>query len=262
MMVLRKKEYPEIGEFVIATAVRLQEHGVYVSLDEYGKNGYVPIGEVASTWVKNIKDFVKEGQKLVLKVIRIDERKGHIDLSLRKVTEREKKEKLIQWKKSKKAEKILEMAAKKLGKEPQDAIKLVGIPLEEKYGDLYAGLEQLVQRGTKAVLEAGISEDWARALYDASKDHIEAPMVQITGEVKLATNRPEGVEEIKRALSEGMKAVDPKVANVEVYTLGAPRYRIEISAKDYRVAEEQMKSAFEAIANTFRKLGGTAEFVR
>jgi translation initiation factor 2 subunit 1 len=111
-------------------------------------------------------------------------------------------------------------------------------------------------------MEAGIGEDWANALYDASKDHIEAPMVQITGEVKLATNRPEGVEDIKRALNEGIKAVDPKVAKVEMYTLGAPRYRIEISAKDYRVAEEQMKSAVEAIVNSFRKSGGTAEFVR
>ena len=261
-MVLRKKEYPEIGEFVIATAVRLQEHGVYVSLDEYGKNGYVPIGEVASTWVKNIKDFVKEGQKLVLKVIRIDERKGHIDLSLRKVTEREKKEKLIQWKKAKKAEKILEMAAKKLGKDPQDAIRQVGIPLEDAYGDLYAALEQLVQKGPKSVLEEGIGEDWANSLYDASKDHIEAPMVQITGEVKLSTNEPEGVEDIKKALNEGIKVVDPKLAKVEMYTLGAPRYRIEISAKDYRVAEEQMKTAVEAIVNRFRKSGGTAEFVR
>ncbi len=261
-MVLRKKEYPEIGEFVIATAVRLQEHGVYVSLDEYGKNGYVPIGEVASTWVKNIKDFVKEGQKLVLKVIRIDERKGHIDLSLRKVTEREKKEKLIQWKKSKKAEKILEMAAKKLDKGVQDAVRLVGVSLEEKYGDLYAALEQLVQRGPKSALEAGIDQEWADALYDVSKDHIEAPMVQITGEVKLSTTRPEGVEDIKKALNEGIKAVDPKLAKVEMYTLGAPRYRLEISAKDYRVAEEQLKSAVEAITNCFRKSGGVAEFVR
>lgn len=261
-MALKKKEYPEIGEFVIATAVRLQEHGVYVNLDEYGKNGYIPIGEVASTWVKNIKDFVKEGQKLVLKVIRIDEKKGHIDLSLRKVTEREKKEKLIQWKKAKKAEKILEMASKKLGKNFQEAITTVGIPLEEKYGELYLALEQLVQRGPKALVEAGIEEGWANALYEISKDHIEAPMVQITGEVKMSSNRPEGIEDIKKALMEGIKAVNPKVAKVEIYTLGAPRYRIEVSAKDYRMAEEQMKFAADAIMNSFKKSGGTAEFVR
>ncbi|MBC7120449.1 MAG: translation initiation factor IF-2 subunit alpha [Candidatus Methanosuratus sp.] len=261
-MVLRRKEYPEIGEYIIATAVRLQEHGVYVSLDEYGKNGYIPIGEIASTWVKNIKDFVKEGQKLVLKVIRIDEKKGHIDLSLRKVTEREKKEKLIQWKKSKKAEKILEMTAKKLGVELQEAVRLIGIPLEDKFGDLYSALEQLVQRGPKSLLDAGITEEWANALYNAAKDHIEAPMVQITGEVKLTTYRPEGIEDIKSALTEGIKAIDPKVAKVEMYTLGAPRYRIEVSAKDYRIAEEQMKSAVDAIVTRFKKSGGAAEFVR
>ncbi|MDI9643668.1 MAG: translation initiation factor IF-2 subunit alpha [Candidatus Verstraetearchaeota archaeon] len=261
-MVLRKKEYPEIGEFVIATAVRLQEHGVYVSLDEYGKSGYIPIGEVASTWVKNIKDFVKEGQKLVLKVIRIDEKKGHIDLSLRKVTEREKKEKLIQYKKAKKAEKILEMASKKIGKDFQEGVRLVGIPLEDRFGDLHSALEQLVQFGPKVIIDAGIPEEWAKALHEASKDHIEAPVVQVSGVIKLSTTKPDGVEDIKRALSDGMKAIDSKQAKCEMYTLGAPKYRIEVSAKDYRTAEEQMKAAIDTIINSFKRTGGSAEILR
>ncbi len=261
-MVLRKKDFPEIGEYVIATATRLQEHGVYVNLDEFDKGGYVPIGEVASTWVKNIKDFVKEGQKLVLKVIRIDDRKGHIDLSIRKVTEREKKEKLIQWKKAKKAEKLLENAANTLNVPYADAVKSVGIPLEDRFGDLYAALEAATIGGPKALIEAGITESWANALFEASKGHIEAPMVQVTGIIQVRSPKPRGVEDIKSAILAGIKAATSNETKMEVTYVGAPKYRMEVTAKDYKTAEESMKRAAEVTVSEVTEAGGSGEFLR
>jgi translation initiation factor 2 subunit 1 len=261
-MVLRKKDYPEIGEYIIATAVKLQEHGVYVTLDEYDKNGYIPIGEVASTWVKNIKDFVKEGQKLVLKVIRMDQSKGHIDCSLRKVTEREKKDKLIQYKKSKKAEKLLEGAAKALNKSYADAVKIAGIPLEDYYEDLYAALEAATVKGPKAFLEAKIPEEWANAIFESSKGHIETPVVQVTGIVQLSSTKPKGALDIKEAIINGIKGSAEKDVKVEVTYVGAPRYRIEVIAKDYKAAEDHMKKAAELMVEQVMRAGGTGEFVR
>jgi len=261
-MVFRKKDYPESGEFVIATAIKLQEHGVYVNLDEYGKNGYIPIGEVASTWVKNIKDFVKEGQKLVLKVIRIDEKKGHVDLSLRKVTEREKKDKLIQYKKSKKAEKLLEGAAKSLNKDYAEAVKVVGMPLEDHFGDLYAALEAASAGGAEALKAAGIQENWAKALYEIAKEHVEPPSVKVTGTIQLCSSGPRGVEDIKSAIQEGRKASPKSGIKIDMTYVGAPRYRIEVTAKDYKTAEDTMKETADAIISKMTAAGGTGAFAR
>lgn len=261
-MVFRRKDYPESGEFVIATAVKLEGHGVYVNLDEYGKGGYVPIGEVASTWVKNIKDFVKEGQKLVLKVIRVDDRKGHVDLSIRKVTEREKKDKLIQYKKSKKAEKLLEGAAKTLNKGYDEAVSTVGIPLEDHFGDLYTALETASVKGPGAFSEAGIPENWAKALHEISKDHVEPPVVQVAGVIQISSTKPRGVEDIKKAIAEGKKASAGPGVKAEITYVGAPRFRIEVTAKDYKTAEDTMKQAVDAITQKITSQGGTATFVR
>jgi len=261
-MVFRRKDYPESGEFVIATAVKLQDHGVYVNLDEYGKGGYIPIGEVASTWVKNIRDFVKEGQKLVLKVIRVDDRKGHVDLSIRKVTEREKKDKLIQYKKSKKAEKLLESAAKSLNRGYDEAVASVGIPLEDRFGDLYSALEEAAVKGPATFTAAGIPENWAQALYDISKDHVEPPVVQVTGVVQISSSKPKGVEDIKKAIGEGRKASAAQGIKVDITYVGAPRYRIEVTAKDYKAAEDAMKQAVDAISAKITASGGTATFAR
>ncbi|MGC8936574.1 MAG: translation initiation factor IF-2 subunit alpha, partial [Candidatus Methanomethylicaceae archaeon] len=230
--------------------------------DEFNKTGYIPIGEIASTWVKNIRDYIKEGQKVVLKVIRVDEKRGHIDLSLKKVTEREKKEKLIQWKRSKRAEKILEEVASSLKKDFSEAVEKVGIPLEDYFGDLYSAMEAAVAEGHKALVKAGIPEVWAKAIHEAAKEHIEPPTVQVTGVLQLNSTKPKGIEDIKKALLEGEERARNKGGKLEITYLGAPRYRIEVTAKDYRTAEEILRETAERIIERVVEAGGTGSFSR
>ena len=97
-MSLKKQEWPEPGDLVIATVETVADYGAYVKLDEYDKKGLLHVSEISSSWIRNIRDFVREGQKVVLKVLRVDPEKGHIDLSLRRVTKREKIEKIMIWK--------------------------------------------------------------------------------------------------------------------------------------------------------------------
>jgi len=86
---LKKQEWPEAGELVIATVETVTDYGSYVKLDEFEKKGLLHVSEIASSWIRNIRDFVREGQKVGLKVLRVDSEKGHIDLSLRRGTKRE-----------------------------------------------------------------------------------------------------------------------------------------------------------------------------
>src|SRR3989304_5226926 len=114
-MAERKPEWPEPGDLVIATIETVTDYGAYAKLDEYEKRGLLHVSEIASSWIRNIRDFVREGQKVVLKVLRVDSEKGHIDLSLRRVTKREKIEKIMFWKKERKAEALIRSVAEKTG---------------------------------------------------------------------------------------------------------------------------------------------------
>src|SRR5438876_9801652 len=96
---------------------------------------------MATTWVRNIRDHAREGQKLVLKVLRGNPRRNQIDLSLRRVAGREKSEKMLAWKKERKAEAILKSAADRLKKSADDAEAIRKILLD-KLGGLYSPLEQ------------------------------------------------------------------------------------------------------------------------
>ena len=102
-MAERKPQWPEAGDLVIATIETVTDYGAYAKLDEYSKRGLLHVSEISSSWIRNIRDFVRENQKVVLKVLRVDQEKGHVDLSLRRVTKREKIEKIKSWKKNNKA---------------------------------------------------------------------------------------------------------------------------------------------------------------
>ena len=88
-------DFPEEGELVVVTVKTVKNFGAFGILDEYdGKEGFIHITDVASGWVKYIRDHVKESQKIVCKVLRVDEQKSHIDLSLKQVNEHQKREKI------------------------------------------------------------------------------------------------------------------------------------------------------------------------
>ena len=111
----RTRGFPENGELVVCTVTSVKNFGAFVTLDEYDdKEGFVHVRDVASGWVKYIRDFIREGQKIVCKVLGVDSAKGHIDLSLKSVNEHQKREKIQQWKNEKKADKLLEIVADRL----------------------------------------------------------------------------------------------------------------------------------------------------
>ena len=78
----RAREFPENGELVVCSVTNVKNFGAFVTLDEYdGKEGFIHVRDIASGWVKYVRDFIREGQKVVCKVLGVDSQKGHIDLS-------------------------------------------------------------------------------------------------------------------------------------------------------------------------------------
>ena len=83
-----------VGSVVEGKVTGLTKFGAFVELPE-GKVGMVHISEVASTYVKEISDFLKEGQDVKVKVLSIDDA-GKISLSIKKVEEASEKRENVQ----------------------------------------------------------------------------------------------------------------------------------------------------------------------
>lgn len=261
-MALKTKEFPEEGDLIIATVTKVMPYGAFVKLDEYAdREGLIHVSEVASTWVRNIRDHVREGQKAVARVLRVDPTKGHIDLSLKRITDQQKRDKIQEWKRAQKAEKLLGLAAKKMRKRLKKAYEEIGSKLEEKYGELYAAFEDAAKKGKDALVAIGIQEKWADTLTKIAQENVEFPSVEIVGYVDLKCPGPTGIETIKDALLK-TKEISEDDVKLEVTYVGAPRYRIHVTAPDYKLAEKVLEKAVEATTSTVEKAGGSAEFHR
>src|SRR3990172_5297920 len=162
-MAERKPEWPEVGDLVIATIETVTDYGAYAKLAEFAQRGFLPVREISRSWLSHLRDFVRENQKMVLKVLRVDPEKGHVDLSLRRVTKRERIERIKSWKKDRKAEALLHAVAEKAGLPIHEVYQKAGAILEEKYG-LYDGFEKVVKEGSDVLTKLEIPEDLAKVI--------------------------------------------------------------------------------------------------
>jgi len=249
-------QYPEVGDLVVASVTRVVDYGAYVKLDEYdGVEGLIHISEIASTYVRNIRVHVREGQKLVLKVLRVSSQRAQVDLSLRRVTGREKSEKMLEWKKVKKADSIMKGAAEKL-KVGEEEVSKVRAVIYDKFDNPFDSFEEAADEGEEVFTKLGISEEWAKALTEVARSKIRLEKAKVTGTVELTCTKTEGVEAIRQALKGAKKVKKSRGTTIKVYTIGSPRYRFEVRSKEITDAQATLNLAVEEALNEIKGLGG------
>lgn len=250
---------PEEGEIVIATVTQVTGHGAYVTLDEYNNmTGFLHISEIATGWIRNIERYIRPKQKAVLKVIKVNKVRGEVDTSLKQVSGEERKSKLIEVKKNDKAATFLDFIKSKL-KLTDETVKEIEDVLLQKYDYLYDVFEAVSRKGLDAIQNINLSPEVKNAIEEASK-RIPIPVVEISGIMEIILKKPNGIEIIKSTLAnaEGSKGS----ANSTITYIGAPRYRIVVTAENFKVAEKFMNNTVEKLRANIEKQHGTFNFVR
>ena len=248
---MSRRNLPAYGDLVIGTVKSIYDHGVYVDLDEYDNlQAYCHVSEVSSTWVRNIRNVMRMGKKVVGRVMRVKE--DQIDISVKRVSEGLQRTKVEEWKHYKTAITLLEMAAKQRKTDFELARSEVEDLSAEYYGSLYQAFEEALFRGDDAFTEAGVSEEWAKVLSSIAKKNLTIPKVEISRDIEITCWESNGVLLIRNALKEALKArEDIEAAEEElqmnIFVRGTPVYRFNITARDYQLAEELMSKAFKNV---------------
>lgn len=259
-MLLKKKGFPEEGDLVLATVSKINYNSVFLILDAYddNKTGMMHISEVSPGRIRSLNEFVTIGKKIVCKVIKVDKTKGHIDLSLRRVNEMQRKNKIEEIKQEQKAEKILEFVAKDLNTDLTQLYISIMEKISKKYEFLYLFFLDIANKKT-TIEKWEIESKVAMPLEKIILERIKPPIVEVKGEFLIKSYEPEGVEDIRAALDKGWKK-DKEV--VQLKYIGGGRYNISIKSEDYKIAEKLLKSVIETITKSIEKSNGEIEFKR
>jgi len=254
--------WPEPGELVVGRVDEIEDFGVFVDLLEYeDKRGLAHISEVASGWIKNVRDHVNEGQTVVAKVLDVDKDAQQIDLSIKDVNDHQRKDTIQEWKNEQKADNWMTIA---FGEDLEDdRYADIAEELIAGFGSMYDGFEQAAIHGTEPLEETDLAEDEVDAIVEAARENVSVPYVNVTGYVDLTCPENDGVDAIKEAMqaAEGNGEV-PEEIELDVTYVGAPEYRIEVQAPDYKTAESQLEASADRAATAIESCGGTAEYHR
>jgi len=222
---------PEAGEFVIATVKKIMPYGAFCSLDEYnGTEVFLHVSEVSSGWIRNIREHVKEGQKVVGKVIRVDPAKGQIDMSLKR-------------------------CAAKMKTDIATAQREAGKYLSDEFGDLYAAFESIAEG---KVPKSPISRQWLETITEVAKAEIRQKTASTRFLLTLQSYESDGVRVITDALKKISAACESEGLQVQLHYVGAPHYYVDMTAKDYKSIEKAAAKVDALLAGSFK--GDSTEY--
>lgn len=227
----------EVGDFVLCTVDRIVGTVVFVKIliQNYEVEGNITMSEIAPGRIRNLRDYVVPKKKIVCKVLRISPT-GNIDLSLRRVSQKEKKEVLEQAEQEKSYTNILKNV---LGKEADEIIKKI---LGEK--NIFSFFEEVKANPEK--LEKTIGKENSRKIFDIL--NVQKTKKEILKkEIHLSSTKPNGMTLIKKIL-EIFKGINIKY-------ISAGRYSLETESDDIKKADKNMKEIINITEREARKLG-------
>ena len=254
-MLLKRQGFPVEDELVFCTVSSVQSHSVFVKLEEYGIGGMIHISEVAPGRIRNIRDYVVENKPVVCKVIGVNKERGHVDLSLRRVTESQRRAKLNEVKQEQKAEKIVELVAKQLNIQPPQLYSQVFEKVSDKFHSLFEAFIALA-KGDILIDELKLPKQVSDAINEAVMLRIKPPVVELKGKLTLASYEPDGVSVVKAALKLAVQE------GASVSYLGSGAYLFRVIAENYKSGEQVMAKASSAAVMFIEGKGGEGQFVK
>ena len=247
---------PEEGELVVVTVKNVKQNGVYVDFDEYpGVEGFIFIGEIASGWVKNIRTFVRDGQRLICKVMRTKKDGSSLELSLKSVSEERKRDRLQEWKNQQRSIQLLKVLGEKVGWDDNER-ESIAEDLVNAFGTLYTSFEEAAMN-EMAIIDAGFEGDWIKEFIEIAIENIIPPFVEIKGNLNFSINIENGIQVIKDALKTAEDYTSEKdEISVMCFYDGAPEYRIVLKAPDFKTAEDLWVEVTKTIHGKMDEKGG------
>lgn len=242
-MFYHKKGLPAESEIVVCTVSKVHYHSVFVTLNDYSnKSAMLHISEISPGRIRNIKDYVKEGKVIVCKVLSVNEKKGHIDVSLRRVNENQRREKVDNLKQEQKAEKIVEFVAKETKKDAKKMYESIMKSVGDSYEHLFEIFNDVVI-GEFDLSTLKLDKKSLTLLQETVEQRIKPPEVSIKAKLHLESYEPDGVIKIKHMLESFAKIDTEKIS---IHYLGAGSHNIELVGDEY----EELEGYFDQIKKT------------
>jgi len=221
----------EVGDVVLCTVERIEKTIVFVKIEGNG-DGSIIMSEIAPGRIRNIRDYVVPKKKIVCKILRITGER--IDLSLRRVTQKEKKEVLEHYSEERSYINILKGI---VGDKILEALKKI-----QAQGAVYDFFEEA--KANPGKLEEIIGKKDSEKILEILKSQKKKKAI-LKKEFMLKSTNPNGITLIKNILG--------NIKDAEIKYISAGKFIIKAETDDLKKTDNKIKAILEEISEKAKK---------
>jgi len=225
----------EEGQIVLCTVEKILGTTVFVKIQGNGE-GTITTSEISPGRIRNLRDYVVPGKKIVCKILSI--RGEKVYLSLRRVKQNEKKELLDKISKERSYKAILKTV---LGKEDAKPV-IEKITQDYSITDFFEEIKE-----DSKILEKYTKKPDAEKIIKILESKKDKPK-EIKQLFKLSSNSPEGIIKTKKILQDSCKGT-----KCDISYLAAGKYRLSITGPDFKEIKTEVNSTLNNIEKQARK---------
>ena len=225
-------------DIVLCTVRKIEGTSVFLDLED-GSAGTMVLSEVSPGRIRNLRAYVAPNKKVVCKVLNVEN--GRIELSLRRVTAKERERVLENYKK----ERALEKMVKIIGENPEKIIS--------KIKESYEIADFLIEaRNDVKVLERFMSREKAQKLFGIIAER-EGKKKKVEKNFVLKSLSEKGVRDIQDVL---------KCEECEIHYHGSGKFSISILGGDFKEANSKMENVLRSIGKRAKEKNVLFEMMR
>lgn len=259
--------FPQLEEVVVVQVKRIVDMGAYVTLLEYdNKEGMMLLSELSKRRIRSVAKLLKVGRTEICMVLRVDEDKGYIDLSKRRVAAEDAAAKEDSYAKAKAVHGIMRHCASNLDIPVEELCRKIAWPLYEKYDNAYEVFKKhAITEEINMWDEIGWDsvDCWADDVKDAIKKDIEESlrrkliqqMCRLRAKCEVSCSEYEGIDAIREALLKGFEA-STEESEVKIRLIAHPLFILNCTCRDKSSGIETLEKAMELIKESIEAAGG------
>jgi len=248
-----ENEYPKIDEVVMVEVKSIAEMGAYVSLLEYdNKEGMILLSELSRRRIRSIAKLIKVGRVEPVMVLRVDEEKGYIDLSKRRVSPEEAMVAEERYAKSRMVHTIVSHVAYLLKRNLLELNQKLTWPLYRKYGHAYDAFRQAASDPVAVFGEFNLDPELQDRLERDIKQRLKPNPHKVRADVEMKCYSFAGVQAIREAMR-AAEACSTEECKVDIKLIAAPLYVLTTITHNKKEGIDALARAVDAAAAAISK---------
>ncbi|KAK8807217.1 hypothetical protein WA158_003976 [Blastocystis sp. Blastoise] len=251
-----EEKFPKVDSVVMAKVIKIEDIGVYVSLLEYnGIEGFVPTSELSRRRIRSIPKLIRIGRIEAFCVIRVDEDKGYVDLSKRKVPPEDIEAADEKYQMGKKVQNIIGHVSVELGCDIDDLYTKIVWPLSKIYEHCYKAFLVAVNDPESVFKYVTIDEDIKEALLHDIREKMASQPKKIRADIEVSCCTSIGIDGIKDAMYQGI-ALGTEKNPIHISLIAPPLYVVTTTHTSEKEGVQLLEDAIQAIDTRIKEHGG------